>query len=138
MKASFPDLVGEHRTETVPPEPHCLVTDVEAPLEEQIFDLSQRQRIAKIHHHREADDLGRTVEVSEGTAHRRRLGMPPARLKPIYSDNAGVMLFPKGAPFLPELERELLTFPNGPHYDQVDSINQALNHKLSGYTLDNL
>jgi phage terminase large subunit-like protein len=64
--------------------------------------------------------------------------MPPARLKPIYSDNAGVMLFPKGAPFLPELERELLTFPNGPHYDQVDSINQALNHKLSGYTLDNL
>jgi hypothetical protein len=40
MKASFPDLVGEHRTETVPPEPHCLVTDVEAPLEEQIFDLS--------------------------------------------------------------------------------------------------
>jgi hypothetical protein len=41
MKASFPDLVGEHRTETVPPEPHCLVTDVEAPLEEQIFDWPQ-------------------------------------------------------------------------------------------------
>jgi predicted phage terminase large subunit-like protein len=50
----------------------------------------------------------------------------------------GQVLFPKGAPFLPELERELLTFPNGPHDDQVDSINQALNHKLSGYTLDNL
>jgi hypothetical protein len=46
MKASFPDLVGEHRTETVPPEPHCLVTDVEASLEEQIFDLPQRQRTA--------------------------------------------------------------------------------------------
>ena len=88
MKASFPDLVGEHRTETVPPEPHCLVTDVEAPLEEQIFDLPQRQRIADIHHHREADDLGRTVEISEGIAHRRRLRMSPARLKPIYSDNA--------------------------------------------------
>jgi hypothetical protein len=26
MKASFPDLRGKHRTETVPPEPHCLVT----------------------------------------------------------------------------------------------------------------
>jgi hypothetical protein len=88
MKASFLDLVREHRTETVPPEPHCLVTDVEAPLEEQIFDLPQRQRIADILHHREADDLGRTVEISEGITHRRRLGMPPARLKPIYSDNA--------------------------------------------------
>jgi hypothetical protein len=40
MKASFPDLVREHRTETVPPEPHCLVADVDAPLKEQIFDLS--------------------------------------------------------------------------------------------------
>jgi hypothetical protein len=57
MKASFPDLVGEHRTETVPPEPHCPVTDVETPLEEQILDLSQRQRLADIHHHREADDV---------------------------------------------------------------------------------
>jgi hypothetical protein len=45
MKASFPDLVGEHRTETVPPEPHCLVTDVEAPLEEQIFDLSVHSQV---------------------------------------------------------------------------------------------
>jgi hypothetical protein len=54
----------------------------------KILDLSQRQWIADIHHHREADDLGRTVEITEGIAHRRRLGMPPARLKPIYSDNA--------------------------------------------------
>jgi predicted phage terminase large subunit-like protein len=51
---------------------------------------------------------------------------------------AGQVLFPKGAPFLPELERELLAFPHGKHDDQVDSISQALNHKLSGYTLDNL
>ena len=51
---------------------------------------------------------------------------------------AGKVLFPKGAPFLPELERELLAFPHGKHDDQVDSISQALNHKLSGYTLDNL
>jgi hypothetical protein len=42
MKASFPDLVGEHRTETVPPEPHRLVTNVDATLNEQVFDLPQR------------------------------------------------------------------------------------------------
>lgn len=51
---------------------------------------------------------------------------------------SGRVRFPRGAAFLPELERELLAFPNGPHDDQVDSISQALNHKLSGYTLDNI
>ncbi|HEX5845376.1 MAG TPA: FAD-dependent oxidoreductase [Rhodoplanes sp.] len=33
------------------------------------------------------------------------------------------MLFPKGAPFLPELEAELLAFPQGKTDDQVDSIS---------------
>jgi len=55
-----------------------------------------------------------------------------------FRKGQGKVRFPKGAPFLPELERELLAFPNGPHDDQVNSISQALNHKLSGYTLDNL
>jgi hypothetical protein len=88
MKASFPGRGRKHRAEPVPPVPNRLVADIDAPLEQNILDLSQRQRIADIHRHREADDLGRTVEISEGIAHRRRLGMPPARLKPIYSDNA--------------------------------------------------
>jgi predicted phage terminase large subunit-like protein len=39
---------------------------------------------------------------------------------------AGDVLFPEGAPFLPELEAELLTFPQGKNDDQVDSISQAL------------
>ena len=56
--APLPDLRGEHRTEPVPPEPHRLVTDVDAALEQQILDLPQRQRIADVHHHREADYLG--------------------------------------------------------------------------------
>jgi predicted phage terminase large subunit-like protein len=43
---------------------------------------------------------------------------------------AGLVLFPKDAPFLPELEAELLTFPYGKNDDQVDSINQALSYKL--------
>lgn len=51
---------------------------------------------------------------------------------------AGRVRFPKNAPFLPELERELLAFPNGPHDDQADALSQALAHKLSGYTLDNI
>jgi predicted phage terminase large subunit-like protein len=45
---------------------------------------------------------------------------------------AGLVLFPKGAPFLPALEAEVLTFPQSKTDDQVDSITQALSHK-SGY-----
>jgi predicted phage terminase large subunit-like protein len=51
---------------------------------------------------------------------------------------AGLVRFPRGAPFLAELERELLTFPQSKHDDQVDSISQALSHEFSGYTLDNV
>jgi predicted phage terminase large subunit-like protein len=46
---------------------------------------------------------------------------------------AGHVLFPKKAPFLAELETELLTFPQGKADDQVDSITQALAYKLTGY-----
>jgi predicted phage terminase large subunit-like protein len=45
---------------------------------------------------------------------------------------AGLVWFPRGAPFLPGLEAELLTFPHGKTDDQVDSIMQALSFKL-GY-----
>ena len=88
MKASFSDLAGEHRTEPVPPEPYCLVADIDAPLEQEILDLSQRKRIADVHHHREADYLGRAVEITEGILHLRRLRSASPRLKPICSDNA--------------------------------------------------
>jgi hypothetical protein len=52
------DRRGEHRTEPIPPEPRRFVADIDPALEQQIFDLPQRQGIADIHHHREADDLG--------------------------------------------------------------------------------
>src|SRR5665648_8440 len=88
MKASFSDRGRKHRTEPVPPGPNRLVADVDAPLEQNILNLPQRQRIADIHHHHEADHLGRAVEITEGIAHRRRLRILARRLKPIYSDNA--------------------------------------------------
>ncbi len=49
---------------------------------------------------------------------------------------AGLVHFPRGAAFLPELETELLHFPYGKYDDQVDSISQALSHGKPGYTLD--
>jgi predicted phage terminase large subunit-like protein len=41
---------------------------------------------------------------------------------------AGLVLFPRGASFLPQLEAELLTFPQAKNDDQVDSISQALSY----------
>src|SRR5258705_81245 len=46
---------------------------------------------------------------------------------------AGLVLFPRAAPFLAALEAELLTFPQGRTDDQVDSISQALAYKTCGY-----
>ena len=95
MNAVFPDLGGKQRTKTVPPIPYCLVADVDAPFEQNIFNLAQRKRIADVHHHREAHDLGRTVEITAGISHRLRLRNSPSRIKPIYSDNALQKAYPK-------------------------------------------
>ena len=35
------------------------MADVNAALEQQVFDVAQRQRVADVHHHHEADHLGR-------------------------------------------------------------------------------
>jgi hypothetical protein len=41
LNAPLPDLRGEHWTKPVPPEPNRLVADIDATLEQKIFDLSQ-------------------------------------------------------------------------------------------------
>ncbi len=94
LNAPLPDLRGEHRTKPVPPNPHgaqqCATrrSRYRSALEQQFFYLSQGQRITDVHHHREADHLGRNVEIAKRITHRRRLRNAPPRLKPIYSDNA--------------------------------------------------
>ena len=47
---------------------------------------------------------------------------------------AGLVLFPRGAPFLPMREAELLAFPQAKTDDQVDSISQALAYKRRATT----
>lgn len=51
------DISSEHRAKPVPPVPHCLVTNVDPALEQQILDVAQRQGVPDIHHHHETDDL---------------------------------------------------------------------------------
>lgn len=45
------DLSGEHRAGPVPPEPDGLMADVDAPLEQEIFDVSERQWVSDVYHH---------------------------------------------------------------------------------------
>ncbi len=85
---AFPDLGGKQRTKAVLPVPHRLMVDVDASFEQNVFDLTQRQLMADVRHHREADYLGRAVEITEGVVHHRKTRGLTSPLKPIYSDNS--------------------------------------------------
>jgi len=47
-----------------------------------ILILTQRQRIPDVHHHRQANNLGRQVEITEGVFHQTRLTNGLFCLKP--------------------------------------------------------
>jgi hypothetical protein len=49
---------GKHRTEPSPPEPHRLMTDVDAALEQQVLNIAQRQRKSNVHQDHQPDYLG--------------------------------------------------------------------------------
>ena len=78
-----PDLGGKHWAKAVPPEPHGFMADLDAPLMQEVLDVAQRERVADIEHHRQADDLGAGLEVAEGGAldHLTRLGGKVSPLK---------------------------------------------------------
>lgn len=79
-----------------------------------------------------AQDLKETLDyyVNPIPVHRDKIGR-------LYVQQAkfaaGRVHFPAGASFLPELEAELLAFPQARTDDQVDSISQALAYEPSGY-----
>ncbi len=49
---------------------------------------------------------------------------------------SGRVYLPNDAPWLKDFEAELFVFPNARHDDQVDSVSQALAHKMSGCLWD--
>lgn len=58
-------LSSKYLTETVPSVAHRLMRDIDAPLVEEILDVLQRERIANIQHHGQADDFRGGFELSE-------------------------------------------------------------------------
>ena len=57
---------SEHGPEAVPPKPHRFMAGVDPPFVQQVFDVSKRKGEPDVHHHRQADDLGRGLEITEG------------------------------------------------------------------------
>jgi predicted phage terminase large subunit-like protein len=87
-------------------------------------------------------------DASTGTALAQELkqaGLFPVRLIPVHHDKRGRLYvsqgkfergqvqFPMGQPFMSEVEKELLSFPQGKTDDIVDSISQALAFDDWGY-----
>jgi hypothetical protein len=62
------------------------VRDVDAALMQQVFDIPQRQWIPDNHHHRQADDLRRRLEVAKnaGVAHLVRLAALTVSDRPVF------------------------------------------------------
>lgn len=83
------------------------------------------------------DDLGRDMRRHGDPAHhapyctrigpRVSLSKDERLFSAVERLYSGVGKFPRQAPWLDDLRRELLTFPNGRHDDQADSISQFLN-----------
>jgi hypothetical protein len=80
------DLGRENGAEPVPSEPHGFMRDVDAALMEQVLHVPERKWMPDIHHHREAYDLGRSLEVAEnaGVAHPIRLAALLVSGKPFF------------------------------------------------------
>jgi len=69
LNPTFPHLRRKHRAGPVPPESRRLMANIDAGLEQNIVHLSLRQRAAGEHHRVLTNDLGRRIEIAEGSFH---------------------------------------------------------------------
>ena len=71
--------------------------DVDTALVQRVLDVPQRKRVANIHHHREADDLGRLFETVEkaGIAHAARASLSPPSTVSCSMSDAAILDTPK-------------------------------------------
>lgn len=68
------DIGCKERTEPVPPKSHRLVANINPALGQQVLYIPQTQRKPHIHHHNQADDLRRRVEIAKRTGWFARSG----------------------------------------------------------------
>lgn len=73
--ALTPNIGSKQRAETVPPQPHGFMANVDPALEQQVLDVAQAQRKPDVHHDDQTDHLGRRGEIPEWAGCLRGLGM---------------------------------------------------------------
>ncbi|MBA3898048.1 MAG: hypothetical protein H0X36_13145 [Sphingomonadaceae bacterium] len=59
------DIAREHRAKAIPPEARRLVAEINPALEQEVLDIAQRQREPDLHHHHQADNFRRRIEVAK-------------------------------------------------------------------------
>tara|TARA_B110000444_G_scaffold166882_1_gene155938 strand:+ start:238 stop:435 length:198 start_codon:yes stop_codon:yes gene_type:complete len=62
--------------------------DIYTPLEQDVLDQAERQRIINVHHYHEADNFERSIEAAEQISHLEMLSGAVHQIKPGCSDNA--------------------------------------------------
>ena len=60
-----PDFFRKHRAKSIPPKPDGFMADINAAFVQQILHIPERQREPDVHHHGQANDFGRCLEVAE-------------------------------------------------------------------------
>ncbi len=88
-------LGRKHRTGSMPPVSHSLMTDIDVALLQQILDIAKGQRETDVHHNRQSDNLTARFEIAEWIrlGHLQTLQIRSARLKPVSSDSADLPHF---------------------------------------------
>jgi hypothetical protein len=72
MNTPLPDLHGKLRAEPVPPKLHGLVANIDATLEQKIFNLPKRQWVEDIHNYHHANVPGMDCESAEARSARQK------------------------------------------------------------------
>lgn len=62
----FADHPCKEGAKPIAPQPDVFMTDIDAALIEQIFDVTQRQRETNVHRHRKLNDISRCLELTKG------------------------------------------------------------------------
>jgi hypothetical protein len=93
LNSFLADLGRKNRTEPIPPKPNRLVTDIDPSLVQQDFNISKRKRKSHVHHHCQADNFRRRLEVAKwgASCHPQTLRNRPALFKSVSSDTASGM-----------------------------------------------
>jgi len=60
-----PDYGGKHRAKSVPPEPDCLMADIDVTFVQKGLRRCEATVKMDLHHHRQADDFRARLEVTE-------------------------------------------------------------------------